>query len=145
MKNSKILGICCFIMLFASMTLYAQHGGFTGPMAFGHQQFGQTQAAFTGQQGFWGPTMSVTVAQLVQTFPNKASAVLTGYIVQQINKDRYLFRDSSGDMIIKIKNDRWWGLSVGPNDLIEIGGELKRDKKTMWVDYFDAKSVRRAM
>ena len=92
-----------------------------------------------------GAFMPATVAQVAQTFPNKAQAVLRGNIVQQLGSDRYLFRDSSGEIVIKIKHDRWWGLTVGPNDLVEIGGELKRDKKTMWINYFDAKNIRSAL
>ena len=129
------------ILFFTGAAIYAQPGGFTGPSV------GPTagQQGFTGQwQGFTGPTTTVTVAQVVQTFPNKAPAVLRGNIVQHLGSDRYLFSDSSGEIVIKIKHDRWWGLSVGPADLVEIGGELKREKN-MWIKYFDAKSIRMAM
>ena len=142
MKKYTVMGICCVMLLLVAAAGHAQQGGFTGPMAFG--PFGQQQAGFVGQQGFWGPMSGVTVAQMVQTFPNKASAVLRGHIVQHLGSDRYLFRDSTGDVIIKIKHDRWWGLSVGPNDLVEIGGELKREKN-MWIKYFDAKAIRMAL
>ena len=138
MKKYAVIGICCLILLSVSAAAHAQHGGFTGP-----QVFGQHPAVFAGHQGFMGSSMPLTVAQVAQTFPNKTTAILRGYIVQQVGSDRYVFRDSSGDMIIKIKNDRWWGLSVGPNDLIEIGGELKREKNFS-IKYFDAKVVRLA-
>ena len=144
MKKYTVFFICCLVMLFMAANIHAQQGftgqqgGFTGP-----QVFGQQQVVFSGQQGFLGPSMGVTVAQVTQTFPNKAQAVLQGNIVQHLGSDRYLFRDSSGDMVIKIKHDRWWGLSVGPSDLVEIGGELKREKNGM-IRYFDGKSIRRA-
>ena len=142
MKKQRVFVICCLVLLFPAAMVHAQftghHGGFTGPQAFGHQP-----ATFAGQQGFWGPSVPVTVSQVVMTFPNKAPALLTGNIVQQISNDRYLFRDSSGDIVIKIKRDRWWGLSVGPNDFVEIGGELKREKNG-WIKYFDAKVIRMA-
>jgi uncharacterized protein (TIGR00156 family) len=94
-------------------------------------------------QGFTGPSTTVTVAQ-VQTFWNKAPAILQGNIVAHLGGDRYMFRDSSGEIMIKIKHDRWWGLSVGASDLVEIGGELKREKNG-WIKYFDAKTIRRAL
>ena len=140
MKKLTVIFVCFLAMIFASAALHAQHGGFTGPSSF----TGPHPVAFTGQQGFFAPFVPVTVAQVVQTFPNKATAVLRGYIVQHLGSDRYLFRDSSGDVVIKIKNDRWWGLSVGPNDFVEIGGELKREKNG-WIKYFDAKSIRLAI
>ena len=136
MKKYTVLFIS-FLLVFPATAVFAQQG-FTGPQAFTGQQ-----AAFAGQTGFIGPAMNVTVAQVVQTYPNKALAVLKGNIVQQLGGDRYLFRDSSGDVMIKIKHDRWWGLSVGPTDLIEIGGELKREKNG-WIKYFDGKSIRMA-
>ena len=126
------------LLVFSAPAAFAQQGGFTGPQVFAGQQ-----VAFSGQAGFMGPSMNVTVAQVVQTFPNKAQAILRGNIVQYLGGDMYLFRDSSGDVIIKIKNDRWWGLSVGVNDLVEIGGELKREKNG-WMKYFDAKNIRMA-
>jgi uncharacterized protein (TIGR00156 family) len=115
-------------MLFAAVSVRAQ--GFTGPQGF------------TGQYGFTGPSQTVTVAQ-VKSFNHKTPAILTGNIVSFIGGDRYLFRDASGDIMIKIKHDRWWGQVVGPNDVVELGGELKRDKKTWMINYFDAKMVRR--
>jgi len=140
MKKFTVFGICLLMMLLVSGFAFSQQGGFTGP-----QVFGQHPAGFAGHgfQGYTGATMSVSVAQVVQTFPNKAQAVMRGYIAQHLGGDRYLFRDSTGDVVIKIKHDRWWGLSVGPNDFVEIGGELKREKN-MWIKYFDAKVIRLA-
>jgi len=147
MKKYTVVGVCCLMLLLMTTAVHAQQGGFTGPMGFtGQQQAGFVgqPAGFAGQHGFWGPTMSITVAQVAQTFPNKAPAVLRGQIVQHLGSDRYLFRDSTGDIIIKIKHNRWWGLSVGPNDLVEIGGELKREKNG-WIKYFDGKTIRMAL
>ncbi|MCL2044166.1 MAG: NirD/YgiW/YdeI family stress tolerance protein [Treponema sp.] len=143
MKKYTILFIAA-LMVISTVSVFAQQGGFTGPSAFTGQQTGFTgqQAAFTGQTGFFGPAMNVTVQQVVQTFPNKAEAILRGNIVQHLGGDRYLFRDASGDIVIKIKHDRWWGLSVGPNDRVEIGGKLKREKNG-WIKYFDGKNIRR--
>jgi uncharacterized protein (TIGR00156 family) len=80
----------------------------------------------------------------VYSYPDKAQAVLRGNIVSFLGGDLYLFRDSTGDIVVKIKHDRWWGVSVGPSDLVELGGELKRDKRTLTINHFDAKVIRRA-
>ena len=139
MKKHTVLFIS-LLLVFSVTGVFAQQG-FTGPHAFTGQS-----AGFTGQQGFHGytgMTTPVTVAQVVQTFPNKAHALLKGNIVQHLGGDRYLFRDSSGDVVMKIKHDRWWGLSVSPSDLVEIGGQLKREKNG-WIKYFDGKSIRMA-
>jgi len=141
MKKYPVFLACCLIMLFAAANAHAQFGGFTGPASTGYT--GQ-QAGFAYPQGFTGPAMTFSVAQL-QTFADKTQALLRGNIVSFLGGDLYLFRDSSGEIVVKIKEDRWWGLSVGPNDLVELGGELKRDKKTQLINHFDAKVVRKAL
>jgi len=140
MKRYAILAGFCLAILCSGSALFAQQGGFTGPSAF----TGGVQVGFSERQGFSGPLQTSTVAQVVQTFPDKARAILRGNIVAFLGDDRYVFRDASGETVVKIKADRWWGLSVGPGDLVELGGELKREKNG-WVKYFDAKSVRRAI
>ena len=135
MKKYAVLFVCCLIMPFVAAAVHAQ--GFTGPQGF------TGQPGFTGQYGFTGPSQTVTVAQ-VKSFRHKTPAILTGNIVSFLGGDRYLFRDSSGDIVIKIKRNRWWGVTAGPSDRVEIGGELKREKRSWWVKYFDAKTIRMA-
>ena len=148
MKKYMFLFVCSLALFLSVNSVFAQ-AGFTGPQASanptvvfpGQQGF---TGSFSAGSGFTGPVLTVTVLQVVQTFPNKAQAVLKGNIVMALGGDRYLFRDSTGEFVIKIKYDRWWGLTVGPEDLVEIGGSLKRDKRTWHINYFDAKSIRRA-
>ena len=133
MKKYTRFFVFCLMMALTVAAAFAQ--GFTGPSQPG-------AAGQPGQYGFTGPVQTVTVSQ-VQSFPDKAPAILTGNIVAALGGDRYLFRDSSGEIVIKIKHDRWWGLSVGPADRVQIGGELKRDKRTWQINYFDAKTIRK--
>ena len=140
-SSGTVVFVLCLVLFLSAGSVFAQ--GFTGPQAVSTQQ-----VVFPAQQGFagfTGPVQTVTVLQVAQTFPNKAQAILRGNIVMSLGGDRYLFRDSTSEFVIKIKHDRWWGLTVGPEDLIEIGGELKRDRRTAQINYFDAKSIRRAL
>jgi len=141
MKKYAFIFVLGFVLFISTGSVFAQ-AGFTG------QQIPGQQFMFSGQQGFagfTGPVFTTTVQQVAQTYPNKAPAVLRGNIVMFLGGDRYLFRDSTGEFVIKIKHDRWWGMTVGPNDLVEIGGELKRDKRTGFINYFDAKSIRQTI
>ena len=150
MKKYTRFLVLFLVLFFTALSVHAQQGfigqqgfgGFTGPGAFTPPQ--GVQQGFGGPQGFTGQFTTVSVSQ-VYSYPNKAPAVLRGNIVSWLGGDRYLFRDSSGDIMIKIKQDRWWGQAVGPNDIVELGGELKRDKKTWIINYFDAKMVRKVM
>ena len=118
MKKYPIFFTCCLAVLFSVTTVYAQQG-FTGPQGTG--QYGQ---------GFTGQSRVVTVAQ-AQAFPHKTPVIVTGTIVQAIGADKYIFRDSSGEIVLRIGPKEWqnFGFSISPSDNIEISGELHRDKK----------------
>ena len=148
MKKYPIFFVCSLALLFAAVSVHAQgfmgqqgFGGFTGPGAF-NPPAGTSTQGFAGQQGFTGQFTPVSVSQ-VYSYPDKAPAILRGNIVSFLGGDLYLFRDASGEVVVKIKHDRWWGQTVDPNDLVELGGELKRDKKTWMINHFDAKMVRK--
>ena len=139
MKKYTLVSICFLTMVFSGFPVHAQQGGFTGPYGF----TGPNQPGSSGSFGFTGPIEVVSVTQ-VQSLQDKAPAVLKGNIVSFLGGDRYLFRDSSGEIVINVKPDRWWGLSVGPSDLVEISGELKREKKTWQIKHFFVNGIRMA-
>jgi uncharacterized protein (TIGR00156 family) len=82
-------------------------------------------AGTPGQYGFTGPARTVTVEQ-AKTFSHHAPVIITGNIVQAIGGDMYLFRDSSGEITLRIGPREWmyFGSSISPQDTIEISGEI---------------------
>ena len=139
MKKRTVFFVCCLFALLSTVTVYAQ-AGFSGP-----SQIGLTgQAGVIGQYGFVGPTQTVTVAQS-QAFYDKTPVIVKGNIVQAIGGDNYIFRDSSGDIILKIGPKEWrnFGSIVGPSDTIEISGEVHRDKKNRSDIHIHAKYIRK--
>jgi len=98
-----------------------QFYGFSGPQ-------GGLQGA--GQYGFgFGQLQIVTVTQ-ARTYGHKVPVALSGNLIQFYGgKDLYVFRDSSGDIIVKIGTKEWqnlWyqGINITPSDTIEIYGEV---------------------
>lgn len=77
------------------------YGGFTGPQAQGAN-------TVAGALKAWDDTM----------------VTLKGNIIRQVAHEKYEFKDSTGVMIVEIDDDKWNGLSVGPNDVVEIYGEV---------------------
>lgn len=77
------------------------YGGFTGPQAQGANTVAAALKA-------WDDTM----------------VTLKGNIIRQIAHEKYEFKDSTGVIIVEIDDDKWYGLSVGPNDVVEIYGEV---------------------
>ena len=139
MKKYTLFFACCLVMLFSAAAAVAQVG-FTGP-----SQTGLTgQAGVIGQYGYTGQVQTVTVAQS-QAFNDKTPVTVRGNIVQAVGGDNYIFRDSSGDIILKIGPKEWmyFGSTIGPSDTIEISGEVHRDKKNRSYIHIHAKSIRK--
>ena len=111
----KIYALLVAAMFFAGAPLFAQ---FTGASANAPQT-----------QGFTGPGQygSVTTVAAALKMWDDSYVTLVGNIVQQIGNEKYLFRDATGTMIVEIDNDIWMGLTVSPEDKIQITGEIDRD------------------
>ena len=139
MKKYIRFFVCCFIALFSAAAVYAQ--GFTGPSQTGFT--GQAGVA-ASQYGYTGQVQTVTVAQS-QAFNDKTPVIIRGIIIQAIGGDNYIFRDSSGDIILKIGSREWmtFGSTIGPSDTIEISGEVHRDKKNRSDIHIHAVSIRK--
>jgi uncharacterized protein (TIGR00156 family) len=138
MKKYTLFLVCCLVSLIAVAAVSAQ--GFTGsgvippaPLPGGpgfNPPLPPPVEDNTNRYGFTGPVRTVTVEQ-VKTYANRTPVIVSGTIVQAIGGDLYIFRDSSGEILLKIGPREWYALgsSIGPSDKIEINGELHRDQK----------------
>ncbi len=97
------------------ITAPAQHGGFTGPMTL------------------------VTAAQ-AKALPDDAKVTLHGNIESHLGGKNYLFKDASGTIPVEIKSKHWEGLSVSPQDTVQIDGEVERKRNAVKVE---VKSLRK--
>ena len=95
------------------------------------------QAAFDGPGakaaagGFSGPVSGVqadTVAKAL-TLGDDAPVVLTGKIVSQEagKKDKFLFRDATGEVRMEIDRKVFAGQSITPEDTVRIMGKVDKD------------------
>ena len=95
------------------------------------------QAAFDGPGakaaagGFSGPVSGVqadTVAKAV-TLGDDAPVVLTGNIVSQVagSKDKFIFKDATGEVRMEIDRKVFAGQSVTPEDTVRIVGKVDKD------------------
>ena len=95
------------------------------------------QAAFEGPgakaaaSGFSGPVSGAqadTVAKAV-TLGDDAPVVLTGNIVSQVagKKDKFIFKDATGEVRMEIDRKVFAGQSVTPQDTVRIVGKVDKD------------------
>ncbi|ATF47901.1 YgiW/YdeI family stress tolerance OB fold protein [Citrobacter freundii] len=119
----KLAAMVAVMALCSAPVLAAQQGGFSGPTAT------QSQAG-----GFVGPNGSSTTVESAKSLRDDTWVTLRGNIVERISDDLYLFKDASGTVNVDIDHKRWNGLTVTPQDVVEIQGEVDKDWNSVEID-----------
>ena len=115
------------IMMMTTAPVFAAQGGFNGPSAAQTQT--QTQAG-----GFVDNDANLTTAVKVKEMKDDSWVKLRGNITQRLSDDRYTFRDETGTVNVEIDHKRWNGVTVGPQDTVEIQGEVDKDWNSVEID-----------
>lgn len=93
-------------------------GGFTGGGANLNTNMG----------GFTGPgAAAVNTVQGALNAYDDTIVTLTGKITRQVAHEKYEFSDNTGTIIVEIDDDEWYGVQAGPNDTVQIRGEVDSD------------------
>lgn len=83
--------------------------------------------------GFKGPGVDAPVYSIADVFMagDDTPCVLEGHIISKIKhrKNRYVFQDKSGEIVVEIKKKVFGELTITPDDLIRIEGEVEESKK----------------
>jgi len=134
-KMKKFAAITAVLALCAAPAFAANQGGFTGP--------GAAQQQTTTQQGggFTGPNGSKATVESAKSLRDDAWVTLSGNIVERISDDTYSFKDATGTINVDIDQKRWKGLSVGPQDKVEIQGEVDKDWNSVEIDVKEIRKV----
>ena len=120
-KYSICLGV---LLVFFSLTANAQQNGYKGPGA----------AVTVQQSGYKGPGAAAMTVVEAKKLSDDSPVMLRGKIERFLGDEKYLFSDSSGNIVIEIEKEIWGALSVDQNDLVEIAGEIDRDYLKMGVE-----------
>ena len=91
--------------------------------------------------GFNGPGISVASVAEAQKMKDDAAVVLEGKIEKSLGNEEYLFSDATGSIVVEIDDDDWKGLTVTPQDLVLLKGEIEKDmfKTEIDVDVIELK------
>ncbi|GKM85086.1 TIGR00156 family protein [Klebsiella variicola] len=124
----KIAAMTAIVALVSMPVLAAEQGGFTGPSS-------TTQVSSTAQAGgFTGPSGAVTTVANAKSLRDDTWVTLRGKITERISDDLYKFQDASGVINVDIDHKRWNGVTVGPQDTVEIQGEVDKDWNSVEID-----------
>ena len=102
-------------------------------MILGMSSFAQAQGFVDGQQaasvrgGYTGPGIAPMTVKEALSSRDDTPVVLIGRIEKSLGDEKYSFKDETGVVVVEIDNEDWRGLSVGPDDLVEISGEVDKD------------------
>ena|SRR5574344_738379 len=86
------------------------------------------------KSGFTGPTILKSTIEKAKTYKDDMPVSIEGNIVEHLGKDKYLFRDSTGDITIEIDNENWNGMQISPKDKVTIHGEVDKDWMSIEID-----------
>lgn len=126
----KLAAIAAILVLASAPAFAANQGGFSGP------------SSTTAQSGgFVGPNGTVTTVASAKSLRDDAWVTLRGNIVERISDDLYVFKDSSGTVNVDIDHKHWNGLTVTPQDLVEIQGEVDKDWNSVEIDVKQIRKV----
>lgn len=119
----KQLFVVC-VILFGLITIFGASGqqGVTG-----------TGGGYTGPGSTPNTTALITVAA-AKDLRDDARVTLQGTVVSQLSREKYIFRDSSGEITVEIDRRVWGGLTIGENDRVEIYGEVDRERRGTEID-----------
>lgn len=114
-KISRHLFLASLLAMFLAAPALA---GFEGP---GAQAGG----------GFQGPGTDVPNAtvQQVKNMADDSVVSMTGNITSKVTgtKDKYIFRDASGEMTVEIGHKRFGGQTVTPANTVRLVGKVDKD------------------
>lgn len=78
--------------------------------------------------------MPVSTVQSVQSMPDETMVMMQGNISKRVKKNKYLFNDNTGEMIIEIDGYAWNGNNVSPTDVVTIIGQIDSDNNVNIVE-----------
>lgn len=114
------------ILAVCSAPVLAQNAGFS------ESNYSATQAQAAG--GFNGPRAGAITVAKAKTMSDDTWVTLRGNIEQRIGGDHYIFRDATGTINVDIDHESWNGLTIMPQDTVELQGEVDKDWNSVELD-----------
>jgi len=109
----KILALSGLICLSVTL-LFAE--GFTGP-----------KGEKGGKKDKKAKKEAVTSVEEALSAKDDQQVTIKGKIVRSLGNEKYEFSDGEKTIVIEIDDDDWKGLSVSPDDTIEIQGKVEKE------------------
>lgn len=127
----KIIAVA-LIAICSTGAFAAKSQGYIGPSGSTTQQT---------QGGFIGPSAATYTVEQAKKLSDDTKVILTGNIVQHIGGKDYLFKDNTGTITVEISAHKWNGLTVTPEDVVEISGEIDKDFTSIEIEVYQIRKI----
>lgn len=75
--------------------------------------------------------MDVVTVEQVRGMSDNSPVIIQGYILRKNGENSYVFQDTTGTINLEIDEEDWGGMTVSPNDFVEVWGEVDRNGSSM--------------
>ncbi len=86
-----------------------------------------------------GATSGVVTVNSIGDMRDDARVSIEGHLVKQLSEERYIIKDFTGEIEVRIDDEDFRGASVTPKIKIRLSGEVDKDSNnvTVEVDYIE--------
>lgn len=128
MKVSTFIctGLACLIFLCSSPAWSKNDGGFSGPTT--------SQSTTIAPARHNGSGVGVLTVEQAKNMADDSLVTLRGTLESRLDSEHYMFKDNTGTIRVEIDAKLWKGQNVSPSDLVEIEGEVEKDKDSIEID-----------
>ena len=109
--NRKMMSVLALLAIICGVSTVWAHGGFA-----------EHHGGFVGPQA---EPKSVTVEE-AKSMNDEAKILVKGHIISAVGDEDYMFKDNTGTIKVEIDKDLWKGVTIKPEDNVEILGEVDR-------------------
>ena len=75
--------------------------------------------------------MEVVTVEQVRGMADNSPVIIQGYLLRKNGENSYVFQDTTGTINLEIDEEDWGGMTVTPNDFVEVWGEVDRNGSSM--------------
>ncbi len=68
-----------------------------------------------------------TVAEVIKDGKDDEMAVLTGNVIKRVGKERFIFRDATGEIRLDIDQEKMPSQPFDEKSIVEVSGEVERE------------------
>lgn len=101
-------------------------------------------AVASNRGGFSSTGKNISVSKISQknSWTDDQHIILEGTILRQVGKDDFVFKDSTGELIVEIDDDAWKGETITPDDRVRVYAEVDKSWKELEVEVYKIEKIK---